>query len=240
LCFEKFQTLDLYIYVGVLLDALIPDPKTPSRAATRSSLRLLPKFVMYSLRSGEGSAMVSGHLRQTPCKPSPLQGSSRSPLRCHAFLFVNPSSLDCFPCPLFLSLANFTIASPLFSVSGHVRPRPSPSSSWPWCRCPSPPAPHAPSSRCVARAALQPCVLHGCASPAPPRVGPCPPPCLVPRVGLHLALAGRPVEPPWPWREPRPFPVHGAAATYGDGGHDVCTEPKVEDEVITMLPPAVI
>jgi hypothetical protein len=111
---------------------------------------------------------------------------------------------------------------------------------WPWSCHPCSPASRVPSPCCAARAALQPYVLHGCASPAPPRVGPRPPPCLVPRVGPRRALAGRPAELPWPWSEPRPFLVRGAAATCGDGGHDICTERKVEDEVITMLPPTVI
>jgi hypothetical protein len=179
-----------------------------------------------------------GHLRRPRQRTPPLQDSSQSPLRRRAFLFANPSSLDCFPCPLFLSPANFTMAGP-FSVSGHVQPRPSPPPlalelpplftrvSCPisaLCRSGCPAAVRA-ARMCVAGTSTgwpAPTTLPG------PARGPAPRPCW--SAGrATLALAGA-----------SSLSCARAAATCGDGGHDICTERKVEDEVIMMLPLAVI
>jgi hypothetical protein len=108
--FSKVSKPYNYIYAGVALDVLDSEVQPLSRATARSSLHISPKFVMNSLRSGECSAMVSGHLRQAPSKPSPLRGSSRSSLHRHAFRFTNPCPFDGSP-----------IYFPLF---GEIHPRP--------------------------------------------------------------------------------------------------------------------
>jgi hypothetical protein len=90
------------------------------------------------------------------------------------------------------------------------------------------PASRVPSPRCVARAALQPYVLHGRASPAPPWVGPCPPPCLVPRWACAAPLLVG-----WP---SRPGPAEPLPSSTLEQLQQYVNKMKVEDDIFTSLP----
>ena len=138
---SKIDKPCVYIYVGVALDARIPEVQPVFWAATRSPADRTPKFSTARFPANS-SASFSGQTVAFQRQPPPPQGRSRRPLHRSVSLLSNPLLFDRFPF-VFLSPtrypANFTM---VFSVSGHLRPWPRPSSPRAWRRRPWPsPAP---------------------------------------------------------------------------------------------------
>ena len=94
--FQNIQTLRVYIYAGVALDARILEVQPIFRAATRSPADRTPKFSTARFPANS-SASFSGHLVRSRRQPPPLEGSPLRPLRRRVFRFSTPCPFDAFP-----------------------------------------------------------------------------------------------------------------------------------------------